>query len=337
MISHPPLIDAAAGDPIKSEDWNNVLAAIRLVYSHLNRVQSTLVVRVRNQADATTIRGAFVTVIEPGGGAGGAGGDPGGSGDDAVDGGEAAPGDGEGGPGGAIGGEGGPGGAEEEGVGQPAEGVVAGRPILRGPGSVLRRAVAGAGDAGGNARPGDGLEPAPGRARAAIYTAGSLDAYVVNDLPAGSYTVAVEAPGFHSTVRPVTVPDQQAPFELVVDLPVVEVRFPVPNIFGLPLSQALTTLTGQGFRAGRVIDAHGSNIPADAVPEEVRDAAVLGQLPVAGSLVPANTPFLLHISAKAEYLERVKVPDVRGMSIADARAALEAAGLVVGDTPTKKS
>jgi len=93
---------------------------------------------------------------------------------------------------------------------------------------------------------------------------------------------------------------------------------------------------GEGV-LGRVIDAHGSNIPADAVPEEVRDASVLGQLPVAGSLVPANTPFLLHISAKAEYLERVKVPDVRGMSIADARAALEAAGLVVGDTPTKKS
>ena len=42
----------------------------------------------------------------------------------------------------------------------------------------------------------------------------------------------------------------------------------------------------------------------------------------------------VHVSAVSEVLERVKVPDLRGLSLAKAKAVLESAGLVLGTTTT---
>lgn len=176
---------------------------------------------------------------------------------------------------------------------------------------------------------------APGRpTRGAGYVGGDIDAHQIEHLLPGGYDVLVEADGFSPQTRSITMPEAGDSLTVAVDMTVTEARFPVPNLFGVPLSQALATLTQQGFAAGRVIDAHGAEIPPAAVPADAQGAAVLGQSPAAGALAPKSVQVLLHVSAKAETIERVKVPDVRGLSLADARAALEAAGLTLGTTTT---
>ena len=52
----------------------------------------------------------------------------------------------------------------------------------------------------------------------------------------------------------------------------------------------------------------------------------------AGEIVPKNTSVQLHISAKVA--QQVKVPNLAGLTLAEAKAQLEALGLAVGDTNT---
>src|SRR5205823_565731 len=111
------------------------------------------------------------------------------------------------------------------------------------------------------------------------------------------------------------------------DMSVAEATVTMTNLFGLPVSQALTTLAQQGFTVARIIDSHGTDIPPGAVPAEVATAWVLGQWPFAGDAVPKTAPVFLNISAKAEFLQRVKVPDLSGLTLEDAKALLEAGGL----------
>jgi hypothetical protein len=170
--------------------------------------------------------------------------------------------------------------------------------------------------------------------RGAVYVGGDVDAHQIEHLPPGGYDVLVEADGFSPQTRSITMPETGDPLSVTVDMTVTEARFPVPSLFGVPLTQALATLTAQGFAAGRVIDSHGTEIPPAAVPADAQAAPVLGQSPAAGTLVPKGVQVLLHVSAKAEAIERVKVPDVRGLSLADAKAVLEAAGLTLGTTTT---
>jgi PASTA domain-containing protein len=240
MITTPPLTDVSPGDPITSEGWNNILAAIELVVDFLNKQRGTLIVQVKNQADGNPIRTALVTV----------------------------------------------------------------KPT------------------GDTSRP----------TRTALFAAGDVNAYQVDQLLPGSYDVLAEADGFTLETRPITMPDTGDSLNVSIDMAVAEARFAVPNLFGQPLNQGLADLTGQGFTIGRIIDSHGTDIAPGAIPTEAQTASVLGQWPPAGAPVPKSTPIFLNVSAKAEYLQRVKVPDVRGLSLEEAKALLEASGLALGDT-----
>ena len=239
-VTTPPLIDVAPGDPITSEGWNNILAAVKGVVDYLNSQGGTLVVQVRNQADGNPIAGALVTAVP--------------TGDD-------------------------------------------GRP-----------------------------------ARTGLFAGGTVSSYQVDQLLPGSYDLVVEASGFNSETRPITMPDTGESLAVSVDLAVTEATFAVPNLFGQPLNQALSNLTEQGFGIGRIIDAHGTELSPGSIPTESQVAAVLGQWPPAGINAAKNTPFFLHVSAKAEYLQRVNVPNLLGLSLQDAKALLEASGLSLGVT-----
>jgi hypothetical protein len=170
--------------------------------------------------------------------------------------------------------------------------------------------------------------------RTALFAGGDVNAYQVDQLLPGAYDVLVEADGFTSETRSITMPDSGDPLTVPVDMAVTEASFPVPNLFGLPLNQALGNVTQLGFTVGRIIDAHGNEIPAGAVPDEAQTASVLGQWPLAGAGVAKSTPVFLHVSAKAEFLQRVNVPDLSGLTLEDAKALLEASGLSLGDTST---
>ena len=49
-----------------------------------------------------------------------------------------------------------------------------------------------------------------------------------------------------------------------------------------------------------------TGVEASRVTPEVQAASVLGQWPPAGTVAPKTTSFFLHVSAKAEYLRRVR-------------------------------
>lgn len=171
-------------------------------------------------------------------------------------------------------------------------------------------------------------------ARGAVLVGGSGRAYQITDLLPGGYALTVEAPGYSTQTREITLPEDGSALSTSVAMTVLEARSPMPRLIGKALSQALADLQAAGFSAGRVIDSHGTELAPAAVPAKAQALPVLGQFPIQGALVPKTAETFVHVSAVSEVLERVKVPDLRGLSLAKAKAALEEAGLVLGTTTT---
>lgn len=161
---------------------------------------------------------------------------------------------------------------------------------------------------------------------------GAVNKYLVHQLMPGAYDVVGEAEGFNSETRPITMDQVGSSLELVIEMIAKELVFPMPILFGMALNIAVDAVTKEGFQVGRIIDSHGKEIPPGAIPDEAKVAAVLGQVPEPGTLIPKNTPVHIHISAKAEFVERVKVPSLLGLTLEEAKAKLEASRLVLGET-----
>jgi hypothetical protein len=262
MITPPPLIDTHPGDPITSEQWNNVLEAVRRIYEAMNKNLGALAIKVVNKAGNNAIRGAIVTV----------------------------------------------------------------KPID----SSSRFSFEGT-------TPAQPTSPDLNRpSRPALFVGGGEDYYQVSQLPPGFYNVIVEASGFITRGLPITMPENN-PLKIDVEMTAAETLFPMPNLFGLTLTQALTEVKKQEFQVISIIDSHGKDTPATAIPEEAKGARVLGQMPDPGTLIAKNAPIQIHISAKAEYAERIKVPDLRGLTLEEAKLKLASVHLVLGETVTVRN
>jgi len=104
---------------------------------------------------------------------------------------------------------------------------------------------------------------------------------------------------------------------------------PVPNVTGMPADQADDALGAEGFTGTRVSVANGDYPPG----------YVVGQSPCAGCLAPGGSAVTLQVgTGKAP----AKVPNVLGLSSADARDTLDGAGLaahavVQAEPPTPDS
>ena len=241
MITPPALVDVKPGDPITSESWNTMLAAIRLLVDDANTQGGTLTVLVTDQATNAPLEAAAVVTA-----------------------------------------------SRED----------------------------------------------PPSARGAVLVGGESRRYQIDGLPPGGHELTVEAPDYSTQTRTIAMPDDGAPLSVTVEMTVLEARSPMPSLIGKQLSQALADLQAAGFTAGRVIDSHGVEFAPAAVPAASQALPVLGQFPIQGARVPLTAETFVHVSAVSEILERVKVPDLRGLSLSQAKATLEAAGLVLGDTTT---
>jgi hypothetical protein len=163
--------------------------------------------------------------------------------------------------------------------------------------------------------------------RSAAFVGGSLNAYIASGVPAGSYSLVVEAPEYAVENRDLEAAASEAPQESTVQMTKTTLKTRMPNLFGFKVNEAQLALANASLLLGRIIDSHGNDIPPAAVPAELAAARVLNQVPEAGALVDPKDPVQLHISAKVEVKLPVKVPKLLGMTYAEAQAALEAVGL----------
>lgn len=101
----------------------------------------------------------------------------------------------------------------------------------------------------------------------------------------------------------------------------------VPNVVGITQTQAEEALLAAQLTLGEVTPVCGTSVPA---------GTVISQNPVAGALVADNTPVNLTVSS-GPCAGIVKVPNVVGLTQADAAAALAGAGLSAGTVARKCS
>ena len=97
-------------------------------------------------------------------------------------------------------------------------------------------------------------------------------------------------------------------------------QFAVPAVVGSSQDDAESALTGTGLAVGEI---------RQEFSEDVAEGDVIRADPGVGTLVDHDAPVALVVSQGRQPID---VPSVAGSSLADARAAIEGAGLVVGRT-----
>jgi serine/threonine-protein kinase len=122
---------------------------------------------------------------------------------------------------------------------------------------------------------------------------------------------------------------EQVPKHTAIDLNVSAGPKPrtVPTLAGQPYAQAVTVLQQLGLTAARGPDAFSDTVPI---------GQVVGTSPAAGASVARGATVAITVSKGPDM---VAVPDVAGKSVPDATAAMQAAGLSIGNVfgpPNKK-
>lgn len=173
-----------------------------------------------------------------------------------------------------------------------------------------------------------GADAATRTTRAGVYVGADVQAYLVDSLTPGAYNVTAEAANFNAATSPLNMTDAAA--ALTIKMAVSVALSPIPNLLGMALSNAVATIPQQGFTIARIIDSHGNDLNAGQLPAEVQPLPVLGQWPLPGTLAPANAAIFIQSSARADYIQKVAVPDLSGLTLDAAKALLAANNLTLG-------
>jgi len=187
---------------------------------------------------------------------------------------------------------------------------------------------------------GTGLDPQTARVTATRTGAPPVEAvrpvagdthFTLPRLPAGAYVVIASAPGFTPTQGALTIAATGAaqPDPLTLALTATQVR--MPNVLGLALPQAVQQLAQVQLR---ILDSHGVSLPASGFASAYITLPVLMQWPDPGELAPPSGTMAQVVVAAppqaAPAPQMVTVPNVMGLTAANAQAAIQAAGLVYG-------
>jgi hypothetical protein len=168
--------------------------------------------------------------------------------------------------------------------------------------------------------------------RAAVYAGATVQSYQVLGLAPGAYDLVIEADGHATETRAVTMDAAGASQALSVELTPSVVTVVVPNLFGIAVNVAMQQVATVGLQVARVIDSYGTDLAPAGIPAEAKNSPVLNQVPEPGTVVPKNSAVQLHISAKVA--QQVKLPNLAGLTLAEAKQQLAALGLTVGETKT---
>lgn len=155
--------------------------------------------------------------------------------------------------------------------------------------------------------------------------------HIFSGLRPGVYTVRAEAPGFDAATATVTVPATEP-----VSLTLVPRGASMPALFGRPLGQALGDLKALGIAVSRVLDIAGREVAPANPGADYTDSPVLVQIPAPGQPVPPEGSAQLAVAAALQVEPSIEVPSLTGLSLEEAKKALEAAGLVLGKVENRE-
>lgn len=150
------------------------------------------------------------------------------------------------------------------------------------------------------------------------------------DLEPGAYTVRAEAPGYDPSTQSVTAPSVTA-----IDFSLTRNASAMPEVFGLPLEEALAELELAEIAVSRILDVVGRDVAPAQPDQEYRTSPVLMQLPEPGQPVSPGQRAQLVVAAALESEPAVEVPSLSGLTLQEARKALESLGLTLGKVQIK--
>lgn len=162
----------------------------------------------------------------------------------------------------------------------------------------------------------------------AVRPVGTDTTYYLQVTEPGAYAVRAEAPGYAVATGNVTVGTTG---DAALSLALTATHTPMPNVFGLTLTAARAVLTAQAITVSRLLDTQGKDLPPLTPGPDYDLSLVLMQVPPPGALVPVNGSTAALAVAVAPKLETtVEVPSLAGLTLVEAKKALEALGLVLG-------
>ncbi len=154
--------------------------------------------------------------------------------------------------------------------------------------------------------------------------------FVFAALPQGAYTVRAEAPGFAPATAATSIPTSETlSFTMVADGAFM------PNLMGVELAAGLAELTDRGITVGRLLDVVGRELPPADPGAEYTNRPLLVQLPDPGTAVPPAGKVQLVVAAALQVEDSIEVPPLTGLTLTEARKALETIGLSLGDVETR--
>jgi len=164
----------------------------------------------------------------------------------------------------------------------------------------------------------------------AVRPVGSDTHFTLPRLPAGAYVVLASAPGFTPAQGTLTIAENGAPSPDPLPLALAATRVRMPNVLGVALPQAVQQLSQVQLR---ILDVNGVSLPTSGFASAYITLPVLMQWPAPGELAPpsgtmAQVVVAAPVQAAPPPVQMVAVPNVMGMTPADAQAAIQAAGLV---------
>jgi hypothetical protein len=147
-------------------------------------------------------------------------------------------------------------------------------------------------------------------------------------LKTGTLELRAEAPGFTPAAETVQVAPSAQPQTKTLTL--ARSNRVMPAVFGMKLRDAIAELAKLPIVVDRVLDVTGGDEPPRNPSPEGADAVVLAQLPAAAALLGTGNTAQLVIAVVPRPVVSAEVPDLTGMTVDEARRALEAKGLQLG-------
>ena len=169
------------------------------------------------------------------------------------------------------------------------------------------------------------------------FAGADIQKYLVKDIAPGTYKLFVEAANYADETRELIVPEKEETVKITIEMTKTANEKPIGNFFGVSLAAADEAIKKAGFLLNRIIDSHGEELSLADINDQGAKVKVLNQVPAAGVEHTVGGAVALLVSAIPVVEQRVKVPDLQGLTLNEARVALEDLGLVLGETQITSS